>query len=39
MKWFKIKAGYQDDIKKEKIFDSAAYILKLIEDGKKNYLN
>lgn len=35
MKWFKIKADNQDDIKKEKIFDSAAYILELIEDTKK----
>lgn len=37
--WHKLKtiqADYQDDVKKDKIFDSAAYILQLIEDTKKD---
>lgn len=38
MKWHKlVKADYREDIKQEKIFDAAVYILELIEDA-RNYL-
>lgn len=37
MKWTKlIKADYQEDVKQERIFDAAVYILELIKDAKND---